>query len=163
RESRCRGFGTLASSMNAGRPASPSRVALVHDWLTGMRGGEKVLEVLCERFPDAELFTLIHVRGSTSHVIDRRTIRTAPLQFLPGVKHYYRQCLPLFPMLVEQFDLDEFDLVISSSHCAAKAVIPAPRAVHVCYCHTPMRYGWDQFDAYFGPERLGRFGSRILR
>jgi glycosyltransferase involved in cell wall biosynthesis len=149
--------------MSPVRPSSPSRVAIVHDWLTGMRGGEKVLEVLCERFPDAELFTLVHVRGSTSPAIDRRKIRTAPLQLLPGVRHYYRQCLPFFPMLIEQFDLDTFDLVISSSHCAAKAVIPAPRAVHVCYCHTPMRYGWDQFDAYFGPARLGRLGSRVLR
>jgi glycosyltransferase involved in cell wall biosynthesis len=128
-----------------------------------MRGGEKVLEVLCERFPAARLFTLVHVRGSISPVIDRRAIQTAALQMLPGVKRYYRQCLPLFPMLVEQFDLDEFDLVISSSHCAAKAVISAPRAVHVCYCHTPMRYAWDQFDAYFGPARLGRIGNRVLR
>jgi glycosyltransferase involved in cell wall biosynthesis len=141
----------------------PSRIALVHDWLTGMRGGEKVLEVLCERYPDARLFTLVHVRGSTSPAIDRRAIRTAALQGLPGVRRYYRQCLPLFPMLVEQFDLDEFDLVISSSHCAAKAVIPAPRAVHVCYCHTPMRYAWDQFDAYFGRARLGPIGNRVLR
>src|SRR5204863_4267610 len=98
-------------------PHDTPRVALVHDWLTGMRGGEKVLEVLCERYPHAELFTLLHVRGSVSSRIERLPIHTSALQWLPAVRHYYRQCLPLFPALVEQFDLDRFDLVISSSHC----------------------------------------------
>src|ERR1700704_5394877 len=138
-------------------------VALVHDWLTGMRGGEKVLEALCERYPDAELFTLLHVRGSVSATIERAPIHHSLLQYQPGVRRYYRQCLPLFPVLVEQFDLERFDLVISSSHCVAKSVIVGPEAVHVCYCHTPMRYAWDQFDAYFGPERLGRTGSLVMR
>lgn len=128
-----------------------------------MRGGEKVLEVLCELFPDAKLFTLIHVQGSTSPTIERHPIHTSLLQHLPEIDKYYRHCLPLFPMLIEQFNLDEFDLVISSSHCVAKAVIAAPRAVHVCYCHSPMRYAWDQFDAYFGPARVGAARSRVLR
>src|SRR6185436_7297030 len=113
------------------------RLAIVHDWLTGMRGGEKVLEALCERYPDAELFTLLHVRGSVSAIIERAPIHHSLLQYLPGVRRYYRRCLPLFPVLVEQFDLDRFDLVISSSHCVAKSVIVGPEAVHVCYCHTP--------------------------
>src|SRR5438876_174248 len=106
-------------------------VALIHDWLTGMRGGEKVLEVLCERYPQAELFTLLHVRGSVSPIIERRPIHTSALQWLPGVARYYRSCLPIFPALVEQFDLERFDLVISSSHCVAKSVIVNPGAVHV--------------------------------
>jgi glycosyltransferase involved in cell wall biosynthesis len=131
-----------------------ARIALIHDWLTGMRGGEKALEVICERFPDAELFTLLHVRGSVSPTIERRPIHTSPLQRLPGVARYYRHCLPLFPWAVEQFDLDGFDLVLSVSHCAAKSVIRPPRARHLCYCLTPMRYAWDQFDAYFGKNRL---------
>jgi glycosyltransferase involved in cell wall biosynthesis len=139
------------------------RVAIVHDWLTGMRGGEKVLEVLCERYPGAELFTLVHVPGSVSHVIERTPIHTSWLQHLPGVGRYYRRCLPLFPVLVEQFDLGRFDLVISSSHCVAKAAIAGPRAVHLCYCHTPMRYAWDQFDAYFGPDRLGPIARSMVR
>jgi glycosyltransferase involved in cell wall biosynthesis len=139
------------------------KTALVHDWLTGMRGGEKVLEVLCERYPRAQIFTLLHVRGSVSPTIERRVVHTSPLQRLPGVRHYYRECLPLFPALIEQFDLTAFDLVISSSHCAAKSVITRPGTVHVCYCHTPMRYAWDQFDAYFGPERVGRLASAFLR
>jgi glycosyltransferase involved in cell wall biosynthesis len=128
-----------------------------------MRGGERVLEVLCERYPDAELFTLLHVRGSVTPVIERRRIHTSAIQHLPGVRRYYRECLPLFPMLVEQFDLEPFDLVISSSHCVAKSVLTRSDAVHVCYCHTPMRYAWDQFDAYFGVERIGRPASRVMR
>jgi glycosyltransferase involved in cell wall biosynthesis len=139
------------------------KVALVHDWLTGMRGGEKVLEVLCERYPHAELFTLLHVPGSVSQAIQRMPIHTSALQRLPAVRHYYRECLPLFPALIEQFDLDRFELVISSSHCAAKGVITRPGSVHICYCHTPMRYAWDQFNAYFGPERTGQLGSALLR
>ena len=138
-------------------------IALVHDWLTGMRGGEKALEVLCERFPHAELFTLIHVRGSVSPAIERLPIHTSFIQRLPFVARWYRQCLPLFPMAVEQFDLDRFDLVLSTSHCCVKSVIRPGHARHICYCLTPMRYAWDQFEAYFGPARVGRVGSRVMR
>jgi len=137
-------------------------VALVHDWLTGMRGGERVLEALCDRFPDADLFTLYHRRGSVSPAIERHRIRTSFVQRLPGADRHYRQYLPLFPLAVERFDLGPYDFVISSSHCAAKAVVPAARARHLCYCHSPMRYAWDQFDAYFGPARVGRVASRWM-
>src|SRR5882757_8654763 len=123
-----------------GRRESSVNVALVHDWLTGMRGGENVLEMLCERYPGAELFTLLHVRGSVSPAIERLTIHTSALQRLPGIRHYYRECLPLFPTLIEQFDLSRFDLVISISHCVAKSALKAPNALHICYCLTPMRY-----------------------
>ena len=139
------------------------RVALIHDWLTGMRGGEKVLEVLCERFPDADIFTLLHVPGSVSPTIERHRIHASALQHLPGVSRYYRECLLLFPTLVEQFNLDAYDLVVSSSHCVAKSALARPTARHICYCHTPMRYAWDQFDAYFGPARLGPAGSWAMR
>jgi hypothetical protein len=97
-----------------------------------MRGGEKALEVLCERYPDAELFTLLHVPGSVSPAIERLTIHRSALQLLPGVKHYYRECLPLFPTLIERFDLSRFDLVISTSHCVAKSALASPNAVHIC-------------------------------
>jgi glycosyltransferase involved in cell wall biosynthesis len=139
------------------------KIALVHDWLTGMRGGEKVFEALCERYPTAEIFTLLHVRGSVSPRIERLPIHTSPLQHLPGIRRYYRGCLPLFPRLIERFDLQGFDLVVSSSHCVAKSVIVGSAAVHLCYCHTPMRYAWDQFDAYFGPARLGTVPSAVMR
>jgi glycosyltransferase involved in cell wall biosynthesis len=82
---------------------------------------------------------------------------------LPGIGRFYRYCLPVFPFAIEQFDLDRFDLVISTSHCAAKAVVRPGRARHLCYCHTPMRYVWDQFPAYFGPARVGTLAHRALR
>ena len=137
-------------------------VALVHDWLTGMRGGEKVLEALCEQYPEADILTLFHVPGSVSPAIERHRIITSSLQKLPFARSRYRALLPLYPAAIEQFDLDAYDLVISSSHCAAKAVVAPGRARHICYCHSPMRYAWDQFDAYFGPERVGAFASRWL-
>jgi glycosyltransferase involved in cell wall biosynthesis len=136
------------------------RTALVHDWLTGMRGGERVLESLCGLYPEADIFTLYHRRGSVSASIEAHRITTSFVQRLPFAGSCYRHYLPLFPMAVEQFDLDSYDLVISSSHCAAKAVVPSGRARHLCYCHSPMRYAWDQFDAYFGPARVGRRASR---
>jgi glycosyltransferase involved in cell wall biosynthesis len=138
------------------------KVALVHDWLTGMRGGEKVLDAICELFPGAPLYTFLHVRGSVSARIESRTIVSSLAQALPRAARFYRHFLPLYPGLVEAFDLDAYDLVISSSHCAAKSVV-APRAVHVCYCHSPMRYAWDQFGEYFGPRQVGRAASLALR
>jgi glycosyltransferase involved in cell wall biosynthesis len=139
------------------------RVALVHDWLTGMRGGEKVLEAICRLFPAAELFTLVHVPGSVSPLIEQRRIHTSFIQRLPQARRFYRQYLPLFPAAIEGLNLDGVDLVISTSHCAAKSVIVPARARHLCYCHTPMRYVWDQFDAYFGPRRIGLLPSAAAR
>src|SRR4051812_37959756 len=139
------------------------RVALVHDWLTGMRGGEKVLDAICELYPDAPLYSLVRVPGSVSPGIEDRELRTSITQRLPGAARYYRQYLPLFPAAVELFDFDRFDLVISTSHCAVKSVIRPGRAIHVSYCHSPMRYAWDQFERYFGPERVGPVRSRLLR
>jgi glycosyltransferase involved in cell wall biosynthesis len=148
----------------AARPAwSGRRVVLVHDWLTGMRGGEKVLESLCRLFPDADILTLLHVRGSVSPTIETHRIRPSLVQRLPRPGRLYRHYLPIFPVAIEGFDLDDVDLVISTSHCAAKAVVPTGRALHICYCHSPMRYAWDQFESYFGPQRLGRAGSALAR
>jgi glycosyltransferase involved in cell wall biosynthesis len=146
-------------------PVAPRarRVALVHDWLTGMRGGEKVLEAIAELYPSAPIYTLLHVKGSVSAAIERHPGRRSFVNWLPSAARHYRQYLPLFPTAVEQFDLDDYDLVISTSHCAAKSVVVPGRAVHVCYCHSPMRYAWDQFDAYFGPDRVGAARSRLLR
>jgi glycosyltransferase involved in cell wall biosynthesis len=138
------------------------RVALVHDWLTGMRGGEKVLEALCELHPDADIFTLFHQPGAVSPLIERHRIRTSWLQRLPLASRQYRRYLPLFPSAIERFDLRGYDFVISSSHCVAKSVRPAEGARHLCYCHSPMRYAWDQFEAYFGAERVGAVASRLI-
>jgi glycosyltransferase involved in cell wall biosynthesis len=139
------------------------RVALVHDWLTGMRGGEKALEAVCEMYPDAPLSTLLHVPGSVSPAIERRPIRTSFVQRIPAAARYYRQLLPLFPLAIEQFGFDDADVIVSFSHCVAKSVVRPGRARHLCYCFTPMRYAWDQFDAYFGPARVGRTASAALR
>jgi glycosyltransferase involved in cell wall biosynthesis len=139
------------------------KIALIHDWLTGMRGGERALLAFCEMFPDADLFTLVQVPGATDPIIERRRVRTSPIQFLPFPGRLYRHYLPLFPLAIEQFDLDGYDLVLSTSHCAAKSVVVAGHTRHLCYCLTPMRYAWDQFDAYFGPDRVGPIVSGLMR
>jgi len=119
-----------------------------------MRGGEKVLLSLARLFPDAPIFTLLHVKGSLCPELEAREIQTTFVQRLPGVATRYREYLPLFPAAAATIDLTGFDLVISSSHCVAKGVKPAPGALHLCYCHTPMRYVWDRYDDYFGPGRV---------
>jgi glycosyltransferase involved in cell wall biosynthesis len=133
------------------------RVALIHDWLNGMRGGEKVLEVLCELYPQADIYTLLYEPDKISDTIRKHRVHTSFIQQLPLAKKYYRHYLPLFPVAVEQFDLREYELVISSSHCVAKGVLTEPGTPHICYCHTPMRYAWEQYQEYFQPERLGFF------
>lgn len=120
-----------------------------------MRGGEKCVEALCEVFPDATVYALLHVKGSVSSVIERMPIRTSCIQHLPFAAKHYRHYLPLFPAAVNRFDLSEFDIVISSNHCAAKGVRTSPRTLHICYCYTPMRYIWTQYEDYFGEGRSG--------
>jgi glycosyltransferase involved in cell wall biosynthesis len=144
----------------------PSRVAIVHEWLTSMRGGERCVEALCEIFPGATLFTLLHNRGSVSETIERMPIRTSFVQRLPGAARGYRRYLPLFPAAVRRLRLDGFDCVISSSHCVAKGAAVPSGALHVCYCYTPMRYVWDQYEEYFGPGRsdpLTRAAMAVVR
>ncbi|KAA3593577.1 MAG: glycosyltransferase family 4 protein [Candidatus Scalindua sp. AMX11] len=118
-----------------------------------MRGGEKVLEVFCELFPDAHVYTLLHVKGSVSETIEDMDIRTSFVQKLPMARSKYRRYLPLFPVAIEKFDLGGYDLVLSSSHCVAKGVITGADTLHICYCFTPMRYIWDLYDLYFGKGR----------
>ncbi len=127
---------------------------LVHDWLTGMRGGEKVLEQFALEFPAAPIYTLLHVPGSVSETLERHPIHTSFLQRAPAVRTAYRYYLPLFPRAIESLRLPPCELVLSSSHAVAKGVRKPPGALHVCYCHTPMRYAWDQEEAYF-PRRRG--------
>jgi glycosyltransferase involved in cell wall biosynthesis len=125
------------------------KVALVHDWLTGMRGGEKCLEILCELYPEADLYTLLSVRDRLSGSIKGMKIKPSFIQKLPMASRYYRYYLPLFPTAIERFDLKAYDLVISTSHCVAKGVLSAPDALHISYCFTPMRYIWDMYFEYF--------------
>ena len=130
------------------------KVGIVHDWLTGMRGGEKVLLSLARMFPDAPIHTLLHVKRSLHPELEARDIRATFVQRLPGAATRYRSYLPLFPLAAATIDVTGYDLVISSSHCVAKGVKRALGAVHVCYCHTPMRYVWDRYDDYFGGDRV---------
>ena len=135
-------------------PNGPAmRVALVHDWLTGRRGGELVLAQLVGLFPESEVFTLLRVPGSVGPDVESRPIHTSALQRVPGIEHRYRTLLPLMPSAIRAFDLRGFDLVISSSHCVAKGARAPAGTPHLAYVHSPMRYMWDQFDAYFGPGR----------
>ncbi len=124
-------------------------MAVVHDWLTGMRGGEKVLEEILDLYPQAEIFTLLYQKGKLSLKIESRKIHTSFIQNLPFTKNGHQRYLPFFPMAIEQMNVMNFDLVISTSHCAAKGVITPANCPHICYCHTPMRYAWDMYDKYF--------------
>ena len=121
------------------------RVAIVHDWLNGMRGGEKVLEALCRMVPQADIFTLFYDPAKVSPLIRSRNVTAS---FLNPARRYYRSLLPLMPMALEQFDLRGYDLVISSESGPAKGVLTESSTRHVCYCHTPMRYLWDLYPAY---------------
>ncbi len=133
-----------AAPKASGRP----RVALVHDWLVTLRGGERVLDAFCELFPDATVFTLVREPGVATDRIEAMEHRASFADALPMARQRHRWLLPLYPAAIQTLDLSEYDLVLSSSHCVAKAVIPGPGALHVCYCHTPVRYAWDRRDDY---------------
>ncbi len=142
---------------------SAKNIALVHDWLTGMRGGEKCLEVLCELFPDAPIYTLLGYKDAVSDTIASHDIRSSFLQKMPKARTMYRQYLPLFPRAIESLDLRGHDLVVSSSHAVAKGVRTDPGALHISYVHTPMRYVWDMFDQYFSREQVGHVKRAVAR
>lgn len=142
------------------------KVAIIHDWLTGMRGGESVLEAIVELFDKPHIFTLIDFPDKISSRLASLPTTTSWMQRLPDVEKRYRQFLPLMPAAVAGFDLRDYDLVISSSHCVAKGARKAPPAVHVSYVHAPMRYMWARFDEYFGPGRATlhiRLAARFFR
>jgi glycosyltransferase involved in cell wall biosynthesis len=135
------------------------KVAIVHYWLVGMRGGEKVIEALCELFPQADLFTHVHVPGALSPSIAAHRVQTSFIASLPQAAKRYKSYLPLMPLALEQLDLRGYDLIISSESGPSKGIIPPAGAVHVCYCHSPMRYIWNMFHDY--RERSG-FVTRLL-
>jgi glycosyltransferase involved in cell wall biosynthesis len=138
------------------------QVALVHDWLTGMRGGERVLEALVGLFPAADIFTLVHVPGSVTPAIEARPIRTSFIQRLPGAPRRFRQYLPLFPLAVRRLDLRGYDLVLATSHCVALGARAPGPAAHAVYCFTPMRYAWAFEGEYVGRvPALARATARL--
>ncbi len=130
------------------------KIALVHDWLTRMRGGERVLEFLSELYPDADIFSLVYREEAVSPAIARRGVRTSWLQRVPGARKYYRFCLPVLPLAAESLDLRDYDLVISNSSGVVKGVLTRPDALHICNCLSPMRYVWDLAPQYFPPNKL---------
>ncbi len=141
------------------------RVALVHDWLLGMRGGERVLEELCRLFPAASVYTLFHKPGAVSPLLESMPIHASVLNRVPGARRYYRHMLPLFPWTISRFDLSSYDLVLSISHTAAKGVAVPAGVAHICYCLTPMRFLWDMQQDYFhygDPLRVKRTVLRAL-
>lgn len=132
------------------------KVAIIHYWLVGMRGGEKVLEALCELYPDAVIYTHVVDRSKlTAKILSHRIITTF-IARLPGAVKNYQKYLPLMPLALEQLDLSDYDLVISSESGPAKGVITRPGSLHICYCHSPMRYIWDQYPLY-----LNRAGTLV--
>ena len=137
-----------------GRPPARRRVALVHDWLTGMRGGERVLERVARFFPDADLHTLVWTPGAVSRELERHRIRTSFLNRFPAADTHYRWFLPFFPAAIESLDLSGYDAVVSTSHAVAKGVITRPGVPHVSIVFTPMRYVWDLQGQYFPSGRF---------
>ena len=136
------------------------KVALVHDWLIHMRGGEKVLESLAELFPDATIYTLFSNRNQLSPSLKQMKIKNSFLHYLPKIQRFYMWLLPILPFVIRTLQIKTADLVISSSHCVAKGVKIPSGAVHICYCHTPMRYLWGFEGVYF--ENFPRWFLKIM-
>jgi len=134
--------------MRQARHMAEVRTALIHYWLTGMRGGERVLESLCRIYPDADIFTNVYVPSAVSGTIRSHRIHTTFIQRLPFASRLYQYYLPLMPAALEHLDLRGYKLVISSESGPAKNVIVDPDALHLCYCHSPMRYLWDLAPEY---------------
>ncbi len=137
------------------------RVAIIHYWLVGMRGGEKVLESLCRLYPQADIFTHCVDKEQLSELLKEKVIKTTFINSLPFAIKYYKQYLPLMPLALEQLDLRGYDLVISSESGPAKGVIVHSEAKHICYCHTPMRYLWDFYHDYL--ESKSFFTRTVMR
>lgn len=139
---------------------SGRKVAVVHDWLVTFAGSETVLAEILRLIPGADLFSLIdYLPPDKREFVSQRKITTTFLQSIPGGRKYYRQMLPLMPLAIESLDVSAYDVVISSSHAVAKGILTGPEQLHLCYCHTPMRYAWDLQHQYLSETG----GSRGLR
>ncbi|HEU5345570.1 MAG TPA: glycosyltransferase [Ktedonobacterales bacterium] len=137
------------------------RVALVHDYLNQMGGGEKTLLALAQIFPGAPIYTSIYEPSRVDAAFEALDIRTSFMQRLPFVKRHHQPFLPLYPFAMESFDLRGYDLVVSDSSAFAKGIVTRPETLHVCYCHTPMRWAWN-FEDYIERERIGGLGRLAL-
>jgi len=135
------------------------KTAIVHEWLTVLGGADLVVRIIHDIFPSAPIFALVYNPDNMPEAFRAMDIRTSFVQKLPFARTRYRAYLPLYPLAVEQFDLSEFEMIISSSHCCAHGAMRRADAHHVCYCHTPIRYAWDQYHSYM--QSIGRL-SRIV-
>jgi glycosyltransferase involved in cell wall biosynthesis len=159
------GLARLISAPAVHRVRAPDepRTAIIHYWLVGMRGGERVLERLLRLFPRADIFTHVYDPQAVSEVIRERRVRTTFIQKLPASRRLYQKYLPLMPLALEQLDLRGYELILSSESGPAKGVIAPPGALHVCYCHSPMRYLWDHYNDYLhSAGRLSRLAMPFL-
>ena len=138
-----------------------SRIALVHDYFVQMGGAERVAEAMHDSFPSAPMYTTVALQKSLPGRLRMADIRTSPLQHLPSIERRFRHYFMLYPFAVENFDLSEYDLIFSSSSGYAKGVRRRRNAIHVCYCHTPMRWVW-RYDDYVARERFGSFARGLL-
>jgi len=136
------------------------RIAIIHYWLVGMRGGEKVLEALCKIYPSADIYTHVFDPAVISAEIRKHTVHTTFINSLPYAKRMYKRYLPLMPMALEQLDLTSYDLIISSESGPSKGVIPTSPATHICYCHSPMRYIWNMYNKYY--QTSGRLTKMMM-
>jgi glycosyltransferase involved in cell wall biosynthesis len=143
--------------------AAPAKIALVHDWLTTFGGAERCLILLHQLFPTAPIYTLVHDQRNTPPELEDAHIIPSGLQRLPGATSNWQRFLPAMPSAIEQFDLRDFDLIVSSSHAVAKGVLTHSRQKHLCYCYTPMRYIWELYHTYLDQTRLSPLAERIFK
>lgn len=143
--------------------AAPSKVALIHDWITTFGGAERCLILLHRMFPTAPIYTLVHDKRHSPPELDDAHIITSSLQRLPGATTNWQRFLPAMPYAIEQFDLRGFDLVISSCHAVSKGVLTSSKQKHLCYCYTPIRYVWDLYQTYLEHTRLSGFAEKVFR
>lgn len=138
------------------------RVAIVHEWLANMGGSEKVVLALHELFPEAPIYTTVFNPDKLPEEFRGLDVRISFIQRLPQARTKYQRYLPLMPTAFEQFDLTEYDLVLTSNHACAKGVVTRPETLNICYCHTPMRYAWGFYHEYMEREKVGRLGRLMI-
>lgn len=147
----------LPKKLNQSRTAVefPERVAIVHDWLPEVGGAERVLGEMLNVFPDADLFSLLDfIPLSERGFLRGKRVQTSFLQNVPLARRLYRLYLPLMPLAIECFDFSQYDLIVSSSYAVAKGLLSGPDQLHVCYCHSPIRYAWDLQEQYLQQTRM---------
>lgn len=133
------------------------KTAVVHEWLATYAGSERVVEQILKLYPEADLFSLVDfLPDSLRNFIQHKPVKTSFLQHFPFANPHFRQYLPLMPLAIEQFDLSDYDLIVSSNHAVAKGVLTRADQLHICYVHTPVRYAWDLQQAYLQGAQLKR-------